>query len=139
MPYQCFDNSQPKPLLFFPLLFSITISLVCWFHSLRISTQKKIYMGHIVEPFFWETSMLFSIMVYNFTLFLFNYYYYYLYCYCTGGTLWHLQKFLQYFIVEFTPSSFSFIQFYILAKSLWEFHLCYIFVCISYFCSSHSN
>jgi hypothetical protein len=25
------------------------------------------------------------------------------YC-CTGGTLWHLQKLLQYIIVEFTPS-----------------------------------
>jgi hypothetical protein len=25
------------------------------------------------------------------------------YYYCTGDMLWHLQKFLQYIIVEFTP------------------------------------
>jgi hypothetical protein len=31
-------------------------------------------------------------------LFLLSYY-----C-CTGDTLWHLQKFWQYIIVEFTPS-----------------------------------
>jgi hypothetical protein len=27
--------------------------------------------------------------------------------YCTGNTLWYLQKFLQYIIVEFTPSIIS--------------------------------
>jgi hypothetical protein len=30
------------------------------------------------------------------------------YC-CTGGTLWHLQKCLQYILVKFTPPSFSFV------------------------------
>jgi hypothetical protein len=30
------------------------------------------------------------------------------YC-CAGGTLWHLQKFQQCIVVEFTPPSFSFI------------------------------
>jgi hypothetical protein len=32
-------------------------------------------------------------------------------CYCcTGGTLWHLQKFLQCILVIFTPPSFCFIH-----------------------------
>jgi hypothetical protein len=40
-----------------------------------------------------------------FILFIFELSYY---C-CTGRTLWHLQKFLQYIIVEFTAPPFSFI------------------------------
>jgi hypothetical protein len=31
------------------------------------------------------------------------------YCHYSGVTLWHLQTFLQYIIVEIIPSSFSFI------------------------------
>jgi hypothetical protein len=37
-----------------------------------------------------------------------NYFLLSYYC-CTGGTLWHLQKFSQYTLVEFTPPSFSLI------------------------------
>jgi hypothetical protein len=40
---------------------------------------------------------------------LFIYFYFFIFC-CTRGTLWHLQKFLEYIIVEFTPPSFSFIS-----------------------------
>jgi hypothetical protein len=42
----------------------------------------------------------------NYTLgFLFNLFIliFFYYC-CTGGTMWHLQKCLQYIILEFTPS-----------------------------------
>jgi hypothetical protein len=53
-------------------------SLLCWSDSSKTMNQNK------------------SLLHLNFSLFL-------LYYYCTGGTLWHLQKFLQYIIVEFTP------------------------------------
>jgi hypothetical protein len=48
---------------------------------------------------------LFEGWILSFFLFFFFKFYY---C-CTGGTLWHLQKFLQCIIVEFTPPSLSFI------------------------------
>jgi hypothetical protein len=49
------------------------------------------------------------------------------YYYCrTGGTMWHLQKFLHYIIVEFTPPSFSFFSIPFLEwfqqVSLFHFH-----------------
>jgi hypothetical protein len=44
------------------------------------------------------------------TLFQLNYPLFYFYYCCTGGTSWHLLKFLQYIIVEFT---LSFILFYL--------------------------
>jgi hypothetical protein len=46
---------------------------------------EKIFFFHFHEP-----SLYF--------IYLFNYY-------CTGDTLWHLLKFLQYIIVEFTPTT----------------------------------
>jgi hypothetical protein len=45
---------------------------------------------------FWKTCRSTCLLIYVFYILLY-------YC-CTGGTLWHLQKFLQYIIVEFTPS-----------------------------------
>jgi hypothetical protein len=61
----------------------------------------SVSVSTILEWLYDKLSYLFFHILFFYSLLSYNF--------CTGGMLWHLQEFLQYIIVEFTPPPFSFI------------------------------
>jgi hypothetical protein len=75
-----------------------------WTSILLITAPEKLGFWQVWATDAWAIWMsFFFFCILTLCGFLLSYYY------CTGDKLWHLQKFLQYIIVEFTPPLFSII------------------------------
>jgi hypothetical protein len=77
-------------------IFSI---FILWKSFCKIDAISSEVFDSLVKPSGWEDFNVINFRLIEWISFLkINFYY------CTGDKLWHLQKFLQYITIEFTPS-----------------------------------